>query len=48
MAPADWLRRAMWGLNDAAFRERFGSEEGCREALFEMRWRSASGGRRPG
>ena len=33
------LRRALKGLSEAAFRERFGSEEACRKALFEMRWR---------
>jgi len=39
MAAADGLRRAMRGLSEAAFRERFGSEDACRQALFEMRWR---------
>ena len=39
MAAADGLRRAMRGLSEAAFRERFGTEEACREALFRMRWR---------
>jgi transposase-like protein len=29
----------MRGLSEAAFRERFGTEEACRQALFEMRWR---------
>ena len=33
------LRRALKGLSEAAFRERFGTEEACRRALFEMRWR---------
>ena len=38
------------GLSEAGFRERFGSEEACRAALFEMRWREgltcpACGGR---
>jgi ribosomal protein L37AE/L43A len=33
------LRRALQGLSEAAFRERFGTEEACRTALFEMRWR---------
>ncbi len=33
------LRRALKGLSEAAFRERFGTEEACRKALFEMRWR---------
>src|SRR3954451_1048008 len=50
MATADGLRRAMQGLSEAAFRERFGTEEACRTALFEMRWREglacpACGGR---
>jgi transposase-like protein len=39
MASADGLRRAVEGLSEAAFRERFGTEEACREALFAMRWR---------
>src|ERR671939_137548 len=39
MAAADGLRRAMKGLSEAAFRERFGTEEACREALFATRWR---------
>src|SRR3954466_10848451 len=51
MAAGDGLRRAMQGLSEAAFRERFGTEEACRTALFEMRWREglacpACGGRR--
>jgi transposase-like protein len=33
------LRRVLKGLSEAAFRERFGTEEACRQALFEMRWR---------
>src|ERR687885_1519027 len=39
MAAADGLRRAMRGPSEAAFRERFGTGEACREALFGMRWR---------
>src|SRR4051794_21724814 len=39
MATAEGLRRAVKGLSETAFRERFGTEEACREALFEMRWR---------
>src|SRR5919205_3868344 len=39
MAAADGLRRAVKGLSEAAFRERFGTEEACREALFATRWR---------
>src|SRR5919202_6706890 len=39
MAAADGLRRGTNGLSEAAFRERFGTEEACRAALFEMRWR---------
>jgi transposase-like protein len=50
MAAADGLRRAMRGLSEAEFRERFGTEEACRTALFGMRWREgltcpACGGR---
>src|SRR3954466_7228341 len=50
MISADGLRRAVRGLSEAAFRERFGTEEACREALFRMRWREgltcpACGGR---
>src|SRR6185503_3115510 len=33
MTAADGLRRAMRGLSEAAFRERFGTEAACREAL---------------
>ena len=39
MAAAGRLRRAVKGLSEAEFRERFGTEEACRAALFEMRWR---------
>src|SRR5918912_2674934 len=39
MAAAFGMRRAMRGLSEAAFRERFGTEEACREALLAMRWR---------
>src|SRR3954447_25129901 len=39
MASADGLRRAVKGLSEAAFRERFGTEAACREALFATRWR---------
>src|SRR3954451_15745274 len=39
MASANGLRRAVKGLSEAAFRERFGTEAACRQALFEMRWR---------
>jgi ISXO2-like transposase domain/Transposase zinc-ribbon domain len=39
MATAGGLRRTVKGLSEAEFRERFGSEEACRQALFEMRWR---------
>src|SRR3954471_8452655 len=50
MAAADGLRRAMRGLSEAEFRERFGTEEACRKALHDMRWREglacpACGGR---
>ena len=33
------LAASLKGLSEAAFRERFGTEEACRAALFEMRWR---------
>src|SRR3982750_626175 len=39
MASAEGLRRAVKGLSEAAFRERFGTEAPCREALFAIRWR---------
>src|SRR3954453_8113821 len=39
MTSADGLRRAVRGLSEAAFRERFGTEAACREALFATRWR---------
>src|SRR5918912_4609241 len=39
MAAAFGMRRAMRGLSEAAFRERFGTEAACREALFATRWR---------
>ena len=39
MASADGLRRLARGLSEAGFRERFGTEEACRAALFETRWR---------
>ena len=39
MASAEGSRRALQGLSEAAFRERFGTEEAGRTALFEMRWR---------
>jgi transposase-like protein len=50
MASADGLRRSVKGLSEAEFRERFGTEEACRKALFDMRWREgltcpACGGR---
>src|SRR5918993_4642727 len=38
MAAAEGWRRAVKGLSEAEFRERFGTEEACRKALFEMRW----------
>src|SRR4051812_40874866 len=39
MASAEGWQRSLKGLSEVAFRERFGTEEGCRTALFEMRWR---------
>jgi transposase-like protein len=38
MASAAGLRRTLKGLSEADFRERFGTEEACRTALFAMRW----------
>jgi DNA-directed RNA polymerase subunit RPC12/RpoP len=32
------LRRWVKGLSEAEFRRRFGTEEACRAALFELRW----------
>jgi hypothetical protein len=50
MASAEGLRRAVKGLSEVEFRTRLGTEEACRKALFEMRWREgltcpACGGR---
>ena len=39
MATAEGSRRAVKGLSEAEFRERFGAEKACRQALFAMRWR---------
>jgi transposase-like protein len=39
MSAAKGLRRSVRGLSEPEFRERFGTEEACRAALFEMRWR---------
>src|SRR4051794_35720799 len=39
MASAEGWQRSLKGLSEVAFRERFGTEEACRTALFEMRWR---------
>lgn len=39
MASATGLRRSLKGLSEVEFKERFGTEEACRAALFEMRWR---------
>src|SRR5215217_1300274 len=39
MASAQGLRRSVKGLSEAGFRERFGTEEASRKALFELRWR---------
>ena len=39
MAPVEGLRRSGKGLSEGAFREHFGTEEACRQALFEIRWR---------
>ena len=50
MATAAGVRRSVKGLSEVEFRERFGTEEACRKALFEMCWREgltwpACGGR---
>src|SRR4051812_39569536 len=37
MASAEGLRRSVRGLSEVEFRERFGTEEACRRALFAMR-----------
>jgi transposase-like protein len=39
MASAQGLRRSLKGLSEVEFRERFGTEEACRKALFDLRWR---------
>jgi hypothetical protein len=39
MASAEGLRRSVKGLSEIECREHFGTEEACRKALFEMRWR---------
>ncbi len=39
MASVAGLRRWLKGLSEIKFRERFGTEEACRKALFDMRWR---------
>jgi hypothetical protein len=39
MASTEGLRRSLQGLSEVAFRERFGTEQACRAALFELRWR---------
>ena len=46
MAAAEGLRRSVKGLSEVEFRERFGTEEACRQALFDVRWRE--GLTRPG
>ena len=39
MASAEGLRRSVKSLSEIEFRERFGTEEACQKALFDMRWR---------
>ena len=39
MTTAEGVRRSLRGLSEPEFRDRFASEEACRKALFEMRWR---------
>ena len=41
MAPAVGLRPSPRGLSEVEFRERFGTEEACCQALFETRWRES-------
>ncbi len=43
MATGEGLRRAVKGLSEVEFRERFGTEGACREALVEMRWSRCAG-----
>jgi hypothetical protein len=38
MAGSGDLRRLARGLSEAAFRERYGTEEQCRQALVQLRW----------
>jgi transposase-like protein len=39
MAGESRFRRITHGLSEPAFRERYGDEAGCRQVLFELRWR---------
>ena len=39
MVAVEELWRSMSGLSEIEFREHFGTEEACRKALFDMRWR---------
>ena len=38
MGTESGLRRRVSGLSEAEFRQRFGTEETCRAALFQLRW----------
>ena len=38
MGTESGLRRRVKGLSEAEFRARFGTEEACRAALFQLRW----------
>jgi hypothetical protein len=40
MAAEEAVRRRIRDLSEAAFRERFGTEEQCRQMLFAMRWKN--------
>ena len=39
MVSGEGLRHSVKGLSEVEFRDRFGTEQACRGALFAMRWR---------